>query len=131
MAKVQSLAELKKLRESIKSSVDLREKGNNIEEMVLIKVAMATCGIAAGAKTIMNSFIDELKKEKIENVVVTQTGCMGYCHSEPTVEITLPGKEGLIFGNVDERKVKELIERYIKNGDLVDGIIPNNYKTIE
>ncbi|MBN2693734.1 (2Fe-2S) ferredoxin domain-containing protein [bacterium] len=131
MAKVQSLAELKKLRERIKSNIDLREKGNNIEEMILIKVAMATCGIAAGAKTIMNSFIDELKKEKIENVVVTQTGCMGYCHSEPTVEITLPGKEGIIFGNVDEKKVKELIERYIKSGELVDGIIPNNYKTIE
>jgi len=55
---------------------------------------------------------------------------MGYCFAEPTVEITLPGKEPIVFGYVDAEKADEIIERYIKEGELVDGIIPQNYNTI-
>ena len=62
--------------------------------------------------------------------MVTQTGCMGYCFAEPTVEITLPGNEPIVFGYVDAKKADEIIERYIKEGELVDGIIPQNYNTI-
>ena len=63
--------------------------------------------------------------------IVTQTGCMGYCYAEPTVEITLPGQDPVVYGEVDEKKADEIIEKYIKNGELVDGIIPVNYETIE
>ncbi len=91
---------------------------------------MATCGIASGAKKIMDFFIDELDKRNIESVI-TQTGCMGYCFAEPTVEVTIPGKEPIVFGYVDLRKADEIIEKYIKNGELVEGIIPQNYETIE
>ena len=97
--------------------------------MVQVKVAMATCGIASGAKEVMEFFVTELDKRSI-NAVVTQTGCMGYCFAEPTVEVTLPGKEPMVFGYVDNRKADEIIERYIKEGELVDGIIPQNYNTI-
>jgi NADP-reducing hydrogenase subunit HndB len=55
---------------------------------------------------------------------------MGYCFAEPTVEITLPGNEPIVFGYVDAKKADEIIERYIKEGELVDGIIPQNYNTI-
>lgn len=130
MAKVKSLADLKKLKESLQSKVEIREKGEGVEGAVYVKIAMATCGIASGAKETMNAFIEESKKAGLNNLVITQTGCMGACHSEPTVEITLPGKEPIIFGDVHKERVIEIIEKYIKNGELIEGIIPINYKTV-
>ncbi|HCX99800.1 MAG TPA: NADP oxidoreductase [Bacteroidales bacterium] len=130
MTKVKSLADLKKMKDSLQSKVDLREKGENPESRVQIKVAMATCGIASGAKTVMEFFIDELAKRSIDSVV-TQTGCMGYCYAEPTIEVKLPNQEPVVFGYVDKKKADEIIEKYIKNGELVEGIIPVNYNTIE
>ena len=130
MAKVKSLADLKALRSELQAKVDLREKSDAPEQHVQIKVAMATCGIASGAKNTMSFFVDELSKRNIE-AVVTQTGCMGYCYAEPTIEVTVPGKDPVVFGNVDEEKADEIIEKYIKNGELVEGIIPVNYNTID
>ncbi|MDD2197706.1 MAG: (2Fe-2S) ferredoxin domain-containing protein [Bacteroidales bacterium] len=130
MTKVKSLADLKKMKDSLQSKVDLREKGENPESRVQIKVAMATCGIASGAKTVMEFFIDELAKRSIDSVV-TQTGCMGYCYAEPTIEVKLPNQEPVVFGYVDKKKADEIIEKYIKNGELVEGIIPVNYNTVE
>lgn len=72
---------------------------------------------------------DELEKRNIE-AVVTQTGDMGYSYAEPTIEVKLPGQEPIVFGKVNVRKADEIIERYIKNGELIDGIIPVNYHTI-
>lgn len=131
MAKIKSLDELLKIKEKVQNKVDLREKGENVEELVQVRVAMATCGIAAGAREIMNFIIDDTAKEGIDNVVVTQTGCMGYCYAEPTIEVTRPGEEPVVFGDVTEEKAKEIIDKYIKNGDLVDGIIPVTHKTVE
>lgn len=131
MAKIKSLDELKKIKEQVQSKVDLRVKGENIENLIQVKVAMATCGIASGAREIMNLIIEETGKEGLNNVVVTQTGCMGYCYAEPTIEVTLPGKEPVVYGDVTTEKAKEIIEKTIKNGELVDGIIPITHKTIE
>ena len=130
MAKVKSLADLKKLKDNLQSKVDLREKGESVENLVQVKVAMATCGIASGAKQVMEFFIDELEKRNIE-AVVTQTGCMGYCYAEPTIEVKLPNQEPVVYGYVDTKKADIIIEKYIKNGELVDGIIPMNYQTID
>lgn len=129
MAKLKSLDDLKKMRETLKSKVSLREKSEHAEDLVQVKVAMATCCIASGSRDTMNFFIDELEKRNIESVV-TQTGCMGYCYAEPTVEVTVPGKEPIIFGYVDKDKADEIIEKYIKNGELVEGIIPVNYENV-
>ncbi len=131
MAKIKSFAELKKIKDDVKSMVALREQGENSESLVNVRVAMATCGIASGARDVMNYIVDECVSQGINNVVVTQTGCMGYCYAEPTIEVTLPGQEGVVFGNVDNDKAKEIIESYIKEGTLVDGIIPRTHKTIE
>ncbi|MCT4603779.1 MAG: (2Fe-2S) ferredoxin domain-containing protein, partial [Marinifilum sp.] len=109
---------------------DLREKSNDPEAQVQIKVGMATCGIASGAKEVMEFLIEATAKRGI-NSIVTQTGCMGYCYAEPTIEVTMPGKEPVVFGDVDLKKADEVIEKYIKQGELVDGIIPVNYKTID
>ena len=129
MNKVKTLDDLRKMRESLRTSLDLREKSNNPEQMVQIKVAMATCGIAAGAKEVMSYFIEALDRERVD-ALVTQTGCMGYCYAEPTVEITVPGKEPLVFGRVNKTKVDEIITSYIKQGILIDDIIPVNYNSV-
>jgi len=130
MGQVKSLADLRKIKENLQGKMSLRENSNNPESLVQIKVAMATCGIASGAKQVMEFFIEELEKRNIQ-AVVTQTGCMSYCFAEPTVEITLPGQAPVVFGYVDAKKADDIIEKYIKNGELVEGIIPVNYETIE
>jgi NADP-reducing hydrogenase subunit HndB len=130
MTKVKSLADLKKMQEELQSKLKVRERATNPEGHVQIKVAMATCGIASGAKGVMEFLIEELDKRNIE-AVITQTGCMGYCYAEPTIEVTIPNKEPVVFGNVDIRKADEIIEKYIKNGEYVDGIIPVNYESID
>jgi NADP-reducing hydrogenase subunit HndB len=129
MATIKTLDDLKKLRNEIKSKGDLREKGEKADQLVQVKVAMATCGIASGAKEVMDFFIEQLEKRNIESVVI-QTGCMGYCYAEPTVEVTLPGAEPVVFGYVNTTKADQIIEKYIKNKEFIEGIIPVNYRTI-
>ena len=128
MTKVKTLDDLRKMSEDLKGKINLREKGDRPEELVQIKVSMATCGIASGAKEIMDYFIEELNRQNID-AIVTQTGCMGYCYAEPTIEVTLPRMDPLVYGYVNGAKANEIIEKYIKNGEMVDGIIPVNYHT--
>jgi NADP-reducing hydrogenase subunit HndB len=130
MTKIKSLADLKKIRDEVQSKIKLRENSDHPEQTVQIKVGMATCGIASGAKETMSYFVEELEQQAID-AVITQTGCMGYCYAEPTVEVTLPGKEPVVFGYVNKSKAEEIIEVYIKRGELVDGIIPVSFKTID
>jgi len=130
MAKIKSLADLRKLQEDVLSEFKVRENSKEPDRVVQVKVGMATCGIASGAKDTMKYFVEDLEQEAID-AVVTQTGCMGFCYAEPTVEVTLPGKEPVVFGHVGKEKVHEIIERYIKRGEMIDGIIPVNFKTID
>lgn len=130
MTKIKSLADLKKLKDEVRSKIQLREKGDHPENLVQIKVSMATCGIASGAKDTMNYFIEALDNQGIDSLV-TQSGCMGYCYAEPTIELTIPGKEPVIYGFVDKVKAQEIIDKHVIKNELVDGIIPVNYKTID
>lgn len=130
MEKIKSLADLKKKQEALKAKINLREQANDPESHIQVKVSMSTCGIASGAKQTMDVFIDEFNRRQID-AVVTQTGCMGYCYAEPTVEIQKPGEQPIIFGYVNEEKAIEIIQKYIQNGELVEGIIPVNYQKID
>lgn len=129
MNKIKSLDDLRKMKQNLESNLDLREKGESIESLVQIRVAMATCGIAAGAREVMNAFVEKIQKENIP-AVVTQGGCMGYCHAEPTVEVTVPGKDPVVFSKVDKNVVDEIVDKYIAKGELLDGILPVNYQSI-
>ena len=129
MGKINSLDDLKKIRDGALSTISMRSRGDSPDGMVQVKVAMATCGLASGARPIMDFFTDELDKRGI-GAVITQTGCMGYCYAEPTVEVQMPGKEPVVFGFVDHKRADEIIEKYIKSGELVEGIIPVNYEKI-
>lgn len=130
MAKVKSLAELKAMREKLSNNLDLREKSNDPDSLVQIKVAMATCGIASGAKQTMEAIIDECNKQNVK-AVVTQTGCMGYCYAEPTVEVKKPGHDPIVYGHVDTKKGQELVTKYIMNDEILEGVIPVNYEKID
>lgn len=128
MSKIRSLEELKKLGDELWSKTLARS--NKDEGIIQVKVAMATCGIASGAKPVMEYLNDELAKRSIP-AEVTQTGCMCYCYAEPTIEVTIPGKEPVIFGNVTTKKADEIIEKFIRKGELVEGIIERDYETID
>ncbi|MDF1560684.1 MAG: (2Fe-2S) ferredoxin domain-containing protein [Bacteroidales bacterium] len=130
MEKLKSIADLKKVRIETKTQLDMRARDGSPEAVVQVRVAMATCGIASGARPIMDFFVEELDKRGI-GAVVTQTGCMGYCYAEPTVEVQLPGQEPVVYGFVDRKRADEIIEKYIRNGELVEGIIPVNYERID
>jgi NADP-reducing hydrogenase subunit HndB len=129
MAKVKTLADLRKMKSELQSKIQLRENADNPESVVQIKVGMATSGIASGAKEVYHYFNEELAKRNINGITI-QVGDMGYCYAEPTVEVLIPGKEPIVFGYVDVKKADQIIEKYIKDGELLDGIIPPNYQNI-
>lgn len=130
MSKITSLADLKRLKEEVQSKIKLRENSDNPEQLVQVKVGMATCGIASGAREIMKYFIEELEQQAVD-ALVTQTGCMGYCYAEPTVEVILPKRDPVVFGFVNKGKAQEIIDSYIKKGEMIDGIIPITFRTID
>ncbi len=128
--KIKSLADLKKIKAEVEEKIKLRERSENPDKVVQVKVAMATCGIASGAKETMQFLIDELDYKSVDSIV-TQTGCMGYCYAEPTVEVILPGQKPVVFGFVGTEKAREIVDEYIIKGNLIDGIIPVTYHTID
>lgn len=129
MNKVRTLSDLKKMRDEFRSSLDLRERSDSPESQVQIKVSMATCGIAAGAKEVMSYLIAALARDHVD-ALVTQTGCMGYCYAEPTIQVIVPGRPSVVFGYVNQEKVDEIIHKFIQEGTLVDGIIPETYTAV-
>lgn len=115
MAKM-TLEELRKLRSSQKSEMNRRDvDGKEIH----VIVGMGTCGIAAGAKDALDSFLDTIEKNKLNNIVVKQTGCMGLCYAEPTVDVKVPGMPDTIYGHVDAAVAKEIIESHVMKKVLV------------
>lgn len=130
MTKITSITDLIKLRDKLKIRTLARSEKSNPESIIQVKVAMATCGIASGARPVMDYLKEELEKRNIP-ALVTQTGCMCYCYAEPTVEVTVPGKEPVTFGFVTTKKADEIIERYIRKGEMIEGNIPAEYETID
>ena len=117
---IKSLDELKKIRENQSKKVKLRETGESDEPNIEILVGMATCGIAAGSREVLNELVTQITSRGIDHIKVVQVGCMGYCHSEPTVQINMPGREPLIYGNVDKAFVIDILEKHIQAGQILD-----------
>ena len=116
MAKL-TLADLKKLRDQKVAEINQRNLENKDVQVI---VGMGTCGIAAGAKESFDAFVDELSKQGLTNVTIRQTGCMGLCHSEPTVEVVAPGMPTVIYGKVDGATARKIVTDHIMAGKLVD-----------
>ncbi len=130
MTKIESFDALKQYQEELGKIDHSMEEVRNAGNLVRIKVAIATCSMAAGADKVMQFMTDALDKRGVD-ALVTKTGCMGYCYAEPTIEVALPNQEPVVFGHVDESKADQIIESYIKLDEMVEGVIPVNYKTID
>lgn len=113
---MKTLAELAAIKEKMKDKVVLREGGTNIR----VVVGMATCGIAAGARPVLNTFVEEVSKQGLsEKVMVTQTGCIGICQYEPVVEIFEAGKEKVTYVKMDAEKAKQVVEKHLIGGEEI------------
>ena len=115
-----TLDALRSLREQKQRELAKRDPSN--KEMQII-AGMGTCGIAAGAKETFAAILDTLDKKGIANVLVRQTGCMGLCHSEPTVEVLVPGMPAVIYGNVNAETGRLIVEEHIAGRKLLDKLI--------
>lgn len=125
---IKSIEELKKIREKSLKKVNLREHGEESGEQTEVLVGMATCGIASGARETLNAIVDEVAKEDLENVKVIQVGCIGYCHSEPIVQVNVPGQKPILYGKVDGEKGREIVKKHIKDGEpLKESIIDASF----
>lgn len=113
---MKSLAELSAIRDKMKSKVALREETGETR----IVVGMATCGIAAGARPVLNAFVEEVDKAGLNGkVAVTQTGCIGICRYEPIVEVYRSGEEKVTYIKMTADKAKEVMEKHIRGGKPV------------
>ena len=113
---MKSLAELQAIKERMKDKIVLREGTGDVR----VVVGMATCGIAAGARPVLGAFVEEVNKAGLyEKVTVSQTGCVGYCQLEPIVEIYEAGKEKITYIKMTPDKVKEVVEKHLKGGNVV------------
>ena len=113
---MKSLAELQAIKEKMKNKIVLREGSGDIR----VVVGMATCGIAAGARPVLNAFVEAVNNENLtDKVTVSQTGCVGYCQLEPIVEIYEAGKDKVTYIHMTAEKAKEVVEKHLKGGQVV------------
>ena len=119
MAKM-TLEDLRKLREQTKGNINRRDVSENDIQII---VGTGTCGIAAGSKDVINAFIDAIEVQKLEHITIRQTGCMGLCYVEPTVEVKVPGMPDTIYGKVDAAVAGKIVTEHILGKKLVEGHI--------
>ncbi|MBQ7670974.1 MAG: (2Fe-2S) ferredoxin domain-containing protein [Clostridia bacterium] len=113
---MKSLEELMAIREKMQDKVAVRHASDDIR----VVVGMATCGIAAGARPVLNAFVEGVANEGLaEKVTVTQTGCIGICQYEPIVEVYEKDKEKVTYVKMTADKAKEVIEKHLKGGTPV------------
>lgn len=122
---MKSLAELAAIKARMQNNVLIREGAANTR----VVVGMATCGIAAGARPVLNAFVEGVDKAGLSNkVTVTQTGCIGICQYEPVVEIYEEGKEKVTYVKLDAAKAAEIVEKHLKGGSVVEEYTIGAYK---
>ncbi len=120
MAKM-SLEDLRKLRDNTQQQI---KKRDNEGKTIQIIIGMGTCGIAAGAKETLDAFVKELDEKGMGgDVIIRQTGCMGLCQNEPTVEVVMSGMPNIIYGRVDTKVAKLIVEQHLMKKELLNAQI--------
>ena len=111
---MKTLEELQAIRERMKAKINNRgmADGNDIR----VVVGMATCGIAAGARKTLTALTEEVEQRKLDNVIVSQAGCIGICKYEPIVEVFEPGKEKVTYIHVDAERARQIVSSHLVNG---------------
>ena len=114
---MKSIEELMAIRDKTRKNMTVREDTG--DSKIRVVVGMATCGIAAGARPVLNAFVDEIAKRDVKGVSVQQTGCIGMCQYEPIVEVTEPGKEKVMYVKMTPEKAVRVVNDHIVNGNPV------------
>jgi len=112
-----SIEELRAIREQMRNQIDLRQGDGHDFRVV---VGMATCGIAAGARPVLNAFSEEVRKRGLSNVTVGQTGCIGLCQHEPIVEVFEVGKDKVTYVGMDAEKAARVVLEHLVNRQVVN-----------
>ena len=114
---MKTIAELQAIRDKAIKEMEVRKQTDGYR----VVVGMATCGIAAGARPVLNALVEGVNKEGLtEKVTVSQTGCIGICQLEPIVEVFEPGKEKITYVKMTPEKAARVIEEHLKNGNVVN-----------
>ena len=114
---MKSIAELEAIRQRTLDKVMLRKADT---DAVRVVVGMATCGIAAGARPVLLGFVEEIARRNLQNVTVSQTGCIGMCRLEPMVDVIVPGQEKVTYVKVKPEMVGRIVAEHIVNGCPVE-----------
>ncbi len=117
---MKSLEELKAIREKAMKKLNVRTAG---EEEIKILVGMGTCGISAGARETLTAMVEEINNRNLQNVVISQVGCLGNCFGEPIVQVNIPNQKSILYGKVTPAKGKKIIEKHILNGEILEDLI--------
>jgi len=113
---MKTIQELEEIRKRTLDTINIRKDRSGTR----VVVGMATCGIAAGARPVLLSIMDEVKKNNLADVVVAQTGCIGMCRLEPIVEVYKPGEEKVTYIKVNPSKAIRIVKEHIMQGKVVD-----------
>jgi NADP-reducing hydrogenase subunit HndB len=120
---MKSLAELKAIKEKMQGQVSMR---NHDEAGMRVVVGMATCGIAAGARPVLQTLSTLVQEKNVPDVTVSQTGCIGLCQYEPIVEVFGKDNEKVTYINVNEEKAREIFDKHIVRGNVVTEYLVGN-----
>jgi len=113
MAKLK-IEDLKKIKEKVLSETGLREGARR----VLVTVHMGTCGIASGAREVLNALMAEISESGVADVAVTTSGCMGLCSREPLVTVEVLGQEPIKYQYMDPGKMRQVFKRHVVEGEI-------------
>lgn len=121
---MKSIADIKAIRDKMQADIITREQSDSSD--IRVVVGMATCGIAAGARPVFNTLMDEVATRQLKNVSVTRAGCLGMCKLEPIVEVFVPGQEKITYVKVDADKAKNIVANHIVNGNVCTEYLISN-----
>jgi NADP-reducing hydrogenase subunit HndB len=113
MAKL-TIADLKKIKENVKKDTALREGGSRVK----ITVHMGTCGIAAGAREVMDALLEQMAETDRQDIRILNSGCMGMCSSEPNVTIEIEGQKPVMYQHMDANKMRQVFKRHVLAGEV-------------
>jgi len=113
---VKSMQELEAIRQKAKKAMKVREGQENA---IVVSVAMGTCGIAKGARDVMMALVDETAKRGLDSVVITQSGCAGFCEKEPMAKVHMPGQPEINYGYLDANRARDIVARHLVHGEIV------------
>ena len=112
---MKSIKDLEAIRQRTLDEVNLRNDRHGIR----VVVGMATCGIAAGARPVLEAFLEEVNKRELKDVTVTQTGCIGVCRLEPIAEVYVPGEEKVTYVKLKPEMVPKIVADHLVNRQVV------------